>query len=126
MRLAGIEITSSNLRTTAAFYELLGFAFRPFTDEEKHIVGTPPEGDAKLLIDDRAMMAEVMGHAPTTPNHSILALEFDSPAEVDTVVEKMRTAGAKIYKEPWDAFWGQRYAVLGDPDGYAVDVFAKL
>ena len=25
-------------------------------------------------------------------------------------------AGFEGEKEPWDAFWGQRYALLGDPD----------
>jgi uncharacterized glyoxalase superfamily protein PhnB len=27
---------------------------------------------------------------------------------------------------PWDAFWGMRYAVVKDPDGNAVDLFAAL
>jgi uncharacterized glyoxalase superfamily protein PhnB len=29
-------------------------------------------------------------------------------------------------KEPWDAFWGQRYAVVADPDGNHVDLYAPL
>ena len=29
-------------------------------------------------------------------------------------------------KEPWDAFWGQRYAQLRDPDGVPVDLYAAL
>lgn len=29
-------------------------------------------------------------------------------------------------KEPWDAFWGQRYAQIEDPDGHTVDLFAPL
>jgi uncharacterized glyoxalase superfamily protein PhnB len=29
-------------------------------------------------------------------------------------------------KEPWDAFWGQRYALLGDPDGVRVNLYAAL
>ncbi|MFL6036949.1 MAG: glyoxalase, partial [Gaiellaceae bacterium] len=28
--------------------------------------------------------------------------------------------------EPFDAFWGQRYATVVDPDGNAVDLFAPL
>lgn len=30
------------------------------------------------------------------------------------------------HKAPWDAFWGQRYAVVVDPDGNLVDLFADL
>ena len=28
--------------------------------------------------------------------------------------------------EPMDAFWGQRYATVLDPDGNSVDLFAEL
>jgi uncharacterized glyoxalase superfamily protein PhnB len=28
------------------------------------------------------------------------------------------------FKPPWDAFWGQRYAILEDPDGNHVSLFA--
>jgi uncharacterized glyoxalase superfamily protein PhnB len=28
--------------------------------------------------------------------------------------------------EPWDAFWGQRYATAKDPDGNHVDLFASI
>ena len=30
------------------------------------------------------------------------------------------------HKAPWDAFWGQRYAMIRDPDGNEVDLFAPL
>jgi hypothetical protein len=32
--------------------------------------------------------------------------------------------GYEGHKPPWDAFWGQRYAVIRDPDGNTVDLFA--
>jgi hypothetical protein len=35
-------------------------------------------------------------------------------------------AGFEGEKEPWDAFWGQRYALLGDPDGVRVNLYAAL
>ena len=35
-------------------------------------------------------------------------------------------AGGRGHKEPWDAFWGQRYAEVLDPDGNVVDLFAPL
>jgi uncharacterized glyoxalase superfamily protein PhnB len=38
----------------------------------------------------------------------------------------MVSAGFDGHKEPWDAFWGQRYATLRDPDGNGVDLFAQL
>jgi uncharacterized glyoxalase superfamily protein PhnB len=38
----------------------------------------------------------------------------------------MVAAGFSGHLEPWDAFWGQRYASLQDPDGTTVDLFAAL
>ncbi|MEC4019520.1 VOC family protein, partial [Streptomyces sp. H27-D2] len=35
-------------------------------------------------------------------------------------------AGYTGHKQPWDAFWGQRYASVQDPDGNTVDLFAAL
>ena len=57
-----------------------------------------------------------------------LALGFgcDSPADVDATFAALVGAGADAHLAPWDAFWGQRYAVVVDPDGNHVDLFAAL
>ena len=34
--------------------------------------------------------------------------------------------GYDIEKKPWDTFSGQRYAIIKDPDGYLIDLFAQL
>ena len=40
--------------------------------------------------------------------------------------EELVGAGYHGELKPWDAFWGQRYAVVHDPDGNGVDLFAPL
>ena len=45
---------------------------------------------------------------------------------MDERYEQVTAAGFVGEKEPWDAFWGQRYAQLRDPDGVPVDLFAPL
>ena len=55
-----------------------------------------------------------------------LAFKLDEPAEVDALYARMTAAGYAGLKAPWDAFWGQRYAFLQDPDRNRVDVFAPL
>jgi uncharacterized glyoxalase superfamily protein PhnB len=55
-----------------------------------------------------------------------LAFKCGSPAEVDAAYARITAAGYKGRKAPWDAFWGQRYAVVEDPDGNAVDLFAPM
>jgi uncharacterized glyoxalase superfamily protein PhnB len=55
-----------------------------------------------------------------------LAFECADPAEVDATYRAMTAAGYDGHLQPWDAFWGQRYATLRDPDGTGVDLFAAL
>jgi uncharacterized glyoxalase superfamily protein PhnB len=64
---------------------------------------------------------------PPSGGHRIgLAFLCDSPAEVDSVYKELTESGVVGHKEPWDAFWGQRYAQIKDPDGNIVDLFAPL
>ena len=63
---------------------------------------------------------------PTGGGRTSLALRCDSPAEVDALFAEMADAGSRVELKPWDAVWGQRYAVLLDPDGNGVDLFAPL
>ena len=64
---------------------------------------------------------------PTGGSHrAALAFECADPAEVDATYADLTDAGFDGHLEPWDAFWGQRYATLRDPDGNGVDLFAAL
>jgi len=65
-------------------------------------------------------------HAPTGNSSIGLAFRLDSPADVDATYAKLVAAGYHGHKEPWDAFWGQRYALIRDPDGNSVDLFSAL
>ena len=86
-----------------------------------------PNG-VRLMVDtedvDRAASGPTGARA--TGNQLALAFDCDSPAEVDEVYGRVVAAGFDGEKEPWDAFWGQRYAQLRDPDGVRVDLFAAL
>jgi hypothetical protein len=51
-----------------------------------------------------------------------LAYNAKSKEEVCEVIELARRAGAKIEKEPQDAFWGGYHAYFSDIDGYYWEV----
>jgi len=61
-----------------------------------------------------------------TGNQVAIAFACGSPAEVDELYARVVEGGFHAEKEPWDAFWGYRYAQLSDPDGVGVDLFAAL
>jgi uncharacterized glyoxalase superfamily protein PhnB len=126
MKLDAVTVTSGDLAATAKFYELLGFRFPAFPADAKHLEPITAEGEVRLMIDDRGLMTSITGKEPTPSSHSSFAIKCGAPAEVDAAVANIRAAGFAIVKEPWDAFWGQRYAIVSDPDGYMVDLFAPL
>jgi predicted lactoylglutathione lyase len=126
MKIDAIAITSSNLKEAAKFYELLGFKFNDFGEDEKHIEPVTKNDEVRLMIDSKDLIEELNGNKPSSPNHSTFAILCDSSDEVNQLVSKIKSNGYEIVKEPFDAFWGQRYATIKDPDGYMIDLFASL
>jgi uncharacterized glyoxalase superfamily protein PhnB len=126
MKIDAVGVTSSDLKKTVAFYQLLGFQFGEFKEGEDHLEPETQSGSARLMIDSKKLIKELLGEDPKPGNHSSFAIQYSSPEEVNEAAEKVKDAGHKIVTEPWDAFWGQRYAVVQDPDGYRIDLYAKL
>ena len=56
----------------------------------------------------------------------VLAFRCPTPGDVDATYERIIDAGFEGKAEPWDAFWGQRFAYVRDPDGNTVALFAPL
>jgi uncharacterized glyoxalase superfamily protein PhnB len=126
MKIDAVGVTSSDLKKTVAFYQLLGFKFPEVKESEDHLEPETEMGSARLMIDTKKLIKELLGEDPKPGNHSSFAIQYSSPAEVDEAAARVKDAGHKIVTEPWDAFWGQRYAVVQDPDGYRVDLYANL
>jgi len=126
MKLDAVSVTSRDFAKTAKFYGLLGFTFPAFGPDDKHLEAVTKPGEVRLMIDDRGLMQSIIGEAPIPSNHSSFAIKCMSSAEVDEAVKRIEAAGFGIVQAPWDAFWGQRYAIVVDPDGYKVDIFAAL
>ena len=126
MRIDAVAVTATDMTRTIAFYEALGFDFSEADKDARHVEPKPPGGGARLMIDDAKLAEEVYGAPPRPASHSGFAILCDSAADVDARAARVEAAGFVVVKAPWDAFWGQRYAVVEDPDGYRVDLFAAL
>jgi len=106
-----------------AFYGLLGAAFG---DGDDHVEATMPNGLRLMLDKEDVIRSFKPDWTRATGNQVALAFACGSPAEVDGLYAQVVAAGFDGEKEPWDAFWGHRYAQLRDPDGVVVDLFAAL
>lgn len=120
-----IGLVVADLPRSLAFYRRLGLPIPPDADAEPHVEVTLP-GGLRLAWDTvETIRSFDPDWAPPTGGARIsLAFRCDSPAEVDANYAELTAAGYVGHLPPWDAFWGQRYAVLLDPDGNSVDLFA--
>jgi uncharacterized glyoxalase superfamily protein PhnB len=123
--LNAIGIAVSDLQRSMQFYRLLGADF-PAEATHGHIEATMPNGTRLMLDAEEVIHSFLPGWTRTDGNQVSLAFECADPAEVDEVYARVVAAGFEGEKEPWDALWGQRYALLGDPDGVRVNLYAAL
>jgi len=126
MKLDAVGVSTNNILKAVQFYRLLGFVFPSLKGNEQHVESLTQEGSIRLMIDVKSVIKDIIGEEPKPANHSVFAVQFDKPAEVNEIVQKIISNGFKVIKEPWDAFWKQRYAIVEDPDGYKVDLYAPL
>ena len=123
--LNAVGIVTSDMARSLEFYRQLGLEV-PDTPDQGHVNIDIADG-MRLMIDSEAEMQKFRPDWDrSTGNQASLAFECESPSQVDEVYARMAAAGFEGDKEPWDAFWGQRYAQLRDPDGVPVDLYATI
>ncbi|MEO5840906.1 MAG: VOC family protein [Acidimicrobiales bacterium] len=125
--LDALGFVATDIARSLAFYRLLGLDIPADADTEPHVEHTLANG-FRLMWDDAEVITGIdASWVPPSGGHRVaLAFACASPEEVDRVYATVISGGFTGHLEPWDAFWGQRYATLHDPDGNAVDLFAPL
>ena len=124
-RLNAIGIVTSDMERSIRFYRLLGLDV-PETPGEGHVDTFLPNGVRFMLDSEETVKSFRPDWTREAGNQIGIAFECDSAEEVDETYGRVVEAGFEGDKEPWDAFWGQRYAQLRDPDGVPVDLYAAL
>jgi catechol 2,3-dioxygenase-like lactoylglutathione lyase family enzyme len=126
MKLDFIGITVADMAESIRFYRLLGWEIQdpePETDHHEVVLSNglrvgfdTVEAIKQLYPDWEAPVGQRVG----------LAFLCESASDVDAQFERILEEGFEGGAKPWDAFWGQRYAQVRDPDGNLVDLFAPL
>jgi len=122
-----VGLVVADMGKALAFYRRLGLDLPAGAESEDHVEATLP-GGLRLAWDTVGVIQSFHPHwtPPTGGARMSLAFRCDSPAEVDRAFADLTGAGYPGTLPPWDAFWGQRYAVVLDPDGNHVELFAPL
>jgi uncharacterized glyoxalase superfamily protein PhnB len=120
-RLNAIGVVTSDMAESARFYRLLGLEV---PDPDGHVDVELSNGLRLMFDTEEVVRSFDAGWTRARGNQLALAFECESPAEVDATYAKLVEAGFPSRKAPWDAFWGQRYAQVSDPDGVPVDLYS--
>jgi uncharacterized glyoxalase superfamily protein PhnB len=117
-----LGLVVADMDRAVEFYRRLGIEFSGDTDHREYELA----GGLRLMLDsEESVQGFTTGWvAPSGSPRAALAFECATPAEVDSAYADLIAAGAGSVREPWDAFWGQRYASVTDPDGNGVDLYA--
>lgn len=127
VRFDAIGLVVADMARSLAFYRALGLEIPADADAEPHVEAILPGGIRILWDTVETIRSFDPEWTPPSGDQRIgLAFACAGPAEVDSVYAGLVGAGYDGHKEPWDAFWGQRYATVHDPDGIGVDLFAPL
>ena len=121
-----VGVVVADMSKALAFYRRLGLDIPDGADSEPHVEVALP-GGLRMAFDTEATIKSFHpSWKPGTGGRVGLAFALPDPAAVDAAHAELTGAGYHSELEPFDAFWGQRYATVLDPDGTGVDLFAPL
>ena len=120
MQFASIRIATSDVDRLARFYERLTgrTAVRPAP-----VFAVLSFGAVQLAISDEKLIRQFNAGIVSAGANKGTIVEFEV-ADVDAARDQL-DAAVEIVMEPADMPWGNRSMLLRDPDGNAVNVFAR-
>jgi catechol 2,3-dioxygenase-like lactoylglutathione lyase family enzyme len=121
---AFVGIVVADMTASLAFYRAIGIDVPDGAESEPHV--NLPFGLLVLALDteDTIRSFDPDFTPPSGEGRVGIAFDCGTPADVDAVFADLTGAGYRGRRAPFDAFWGQRYATVLDPDGVGVDLFA--
>jgi catechol 2,3-dioxygenase-like lactoylglutathione lyase family enzyme len=123
--LDAIGIVSEDPARAVAFYKMLGIELVAHSGAD-HYEATTPSG-VRIMLDSLELIRSFEpSYEKARGSGVIMCFKQSSAKAVDELHAAVTKAGHRSIKAPWDAFWGQRYACVADPDGNQVDLFAPL
>jgi catechol 2,3-dioxygenase-like lactoylglutathione lyase family enzyme len=129
IRLDQVNLIVGDVQASRAFYTRLGLDFGQGHDpvwSDHHVSARHGDGAAiDVDLDSQAFVAKWNHGWPGGPG-AVLGFKVDTRAEVDDLVAALAADGVPVQQEPYDAFWGARYAVVSDPDGNGVGIMSPL
>ncbi len=129
IRLDQVNLVVHDVEASRAFYARLGLDFGDERDPvwAAHHVSALHGDITPLDVDlDSTTFATQWNEGWPGGSGVVLGFKVDTRAEVDALVAALAAEGVAVQQEPYDAFWGARYAVVSDPDGNGVGIMSPV
>jgi catechol 2,3-dioxygenase-like lactoylglutathione lyase family enzyme len=129
-----LNLVVDDMDTAVAFYQALGMTIRfdggewPPGSGARHVA--LDNGDGAIVELDNLAMARIYHGGWRSPDAEgspvILGFSLASRDAVDERYQALTAAGYTGRQEPYDAFFGARYAVVRDPAGNDVGLMSPI
>lgn len=122
-----INLVVSDMAAMVEFYRLLGVEIEdaPAPWDQHHRSAELPSG-VDLDLDSATFAHQWNQGWDAATSGAVLGFRVQQRTTVDTLYDRLVTAGYVGQQPPYDAFWGARYALVVDPDGNSVGVMSTV
>lgn len=124
-----LNLVVADMDATLAFFRLLGLDIPDDAARatDGHHVDLQMPGGFSLDLDS-VELGRVYNAASRPPGGggAVIGFGVDSREDVDTCYERLVAAGHPGAQAPFDAFWGARYAIVEDPNGYHIGIMSPI
>jgi uncharacterized glyoxalase superfamily protein PhnB len=110
---------------TLDFYRKLGLDVDAAPTAEHVAINFPNGFLLELDVVDFVPMWDT-GWRGETGGGAVIGMQLPTRESVDERYQALTEAGYQGRQPPYDAFWGARYAIVADPDGYPVGLMSPI
>lgn len=122
-RLDQVNLVVQDMEAMAAFYGRLGLDLGADGKWASHHRSAKDAEGIDLDLDSE-VFASRWNTGWAGGSGIVLTFRTESRQDVDDLYAELSAAGSRAQQEPYDAFWGSRFAVVTDPDGNAVGIMS--
>ncbi|HEX5588553.1 MAG TPA: VOC family protein [Acidimicrobiia bacterium] len=117
----GVHLTVADMAASVAFYRRIGLDVPEPVGGGTHVEIDLGHGNRLALSTvEVTRMYDPGWREPSRPPAGALQFDLPSREAVDALYDDLVDAGHHGHLAPVDAFWGNRYAEVDDPDGNIV------
>lgn len=124
-----VNLIVRDVAASRIFYSRLGLDFGDEPDAvwDAHHVSAVQGEHAPIDVDlDSTTFAQKWDRGWPGGSGVVFGFKVDARQDVDALVATLAADGVPVQQEPFDAFWGARYAVVSDPDGNGVGIMSPV